>query len=49
MVVAVKRDEKFSEDLVALARAHAAWGDAGGWDAEVLWVYNERVPAWESR
>ena len=20
-----------------LARAHAAWGDAGGWDAEVLW------------
>jgi ATPase subunit of ABC transporter with duplicated ATPase domains len=21
----------------ALARAHAAWGDAGGWDAEVLW------------
>jgi ATPase subunit of ABC transporter with duplicated ATPase domains len=22
---------------LALARAHAAWGDAGGWDAEVLW------------
>jgi ATPase subunit of ABC transporter with duplicated ATPase domains len=22
---------------IALARAHAAWGDAGGWDAEVLW------------
>ncbi|MDQ1521455.1 MAG: hypothetical protein QOI55_2528, partial [Actinomycetota bacterium] len=22
---------------VALAGAHAAWGDAGGWDAEVLW------------
>jgi ATPase subunit of ABC transporter with duplicated ATPase domains len=22
---------------MALARAHAAWGDAGGWDAEVLW------------
>lgn len=21
----------------ALARAHTAWGDAGGWDAEVLW------------
>jgi ATPase subunit of ABC transporter with duplicated ATPase domains len=22
---------------MALARAHTAWGDAGGWDAEVLW------------
>ena len=22
---------------LALARAHTAWGDAGGWDAEVLW------------
>jgi len=22
---------------IALARAHTAWGDAGGWDAEVLW------------
>ena len=22
---------------MALARAHSAWGDAGGWDAEVLW------------
>ena len=22
---------------MALARAHAGWGDAGGWDAEVLW------------
>jgi ATPase subunit of ABC transporter with duplicated ATPase domains len=22
---------------LALARAHAEWGDAGGWDAEVLW------------
>ena len=22
---------------LALARAHAMWGDAGGWDAEVLW------------
>ncbi len=22
---------------LALARAHVAWGDAGGWDAEVLW------------
>jgi ATPase subunit of ABC transporter with duplicated ATPase domains len=22
---------------LALAGAHAAWGDAGGWDAEVLW------------
>jgi ATPase subunit of ABC transporter with duplicated ATPase domains len=22
---------------IALARAHAAWGEAGGWDAEVLW------------
>jgi ATPase subunit of ABC transporter with duplicated ATPase domains len=22
---------------LALAAAHAAWGDAGGWDAEVLW------------
>ena len=22
---------------MALARAHTGWGDAGGWDAEVLW------------
>jgi ATPase subunit of ABC transporter with duplicated ATPase domains len=22
---------------IALAQAHTAWGDAGGWDAEVLW------------
>ena len=22
---------------MALARAHSAWGDAGGWEAEVLW------------
>ena len=22
---------------MALAKAHAVWGDAGGWDAEVLW------------
>ncbi len=22
---------------MALGRAHAAWGDSGGWDAEVLW------------
>jgi ATPase subunit of ABC transporter with duplicated ATPase domains len=22
---------------LALAEAHAAWGDAGGWDAEILW------------
>ncbi|MFN2221013.1 MAG: hypothetical protein ACK2UH_00550 [Candidatus Promineifilaceae bacterium] len=24
------------------------YGIEGGWDVEVLWVYNERVPAWES-
>lgn len=27
---------------------NAFYGIQGGWDVEVLWVYNERVPAWES-
>ncbi|HSG16533.1 MAG TPA: hypothetical protein VLE70_09445 [Anaerolineae bacterium] len=27
---------------------NAFHGIEGGWDVEVLWVYNERVPAWES-
>lgn len=25
------------------------FGIKGGWEVEVLWVYNERVPAWESQ
>jgi ATPase subunit of ABC transporter with duplicated ATPase domains len=33
---ACERDPSERNGL-ALARAHAEWGDAGGWDAEVLW------------
>jgi hypothetical protein len=27
---------------------NAFHGIQGGWDVEILWVYNDRVPAWES-
>ena len=30
-------------------RDNAWWGLSGGWDVEVCWVYNERVPEWEVR
>ena len=30
-------DDPTERTGMALARAHTAWGDAGGWDAEVLW------------
>ncbi len=26
---------------------NAFYGITGGWEVEILWVYNERVPAWE--
>jgi hypothetical protein len=32
-------------DLITVANAW--WGLAGGFQVRVLWVYNERVPAWE--
>jgi ATPase subunit of ABC transporter with duplicated ATPase domains len=34
---AAAADEPGERTGMALARAHTAWGDAGGWDAEVLW------------
>ena len=39
--------------VIARARhavqANDWWGIEGGWEAEVCWVYNDRVPAWESQ
>jgi ATPase subunit of ABC transporter with duplicated ATPase domains len=34
---AAAHDDPGDRTGMALAAAHAAWGDAGGWDAEVLW------------
>jgi hypothetical protein len=37
----------FQDQYQVLENKH--YGIAGGWEAEVLWVYNERVPAWEQK
>jgi hypothetical protein len=29
--------------------ANPFWGIDGGWQVQILWVYNERVPEWESQ
>ena len=29
-------------------QANDWWGIDGGWDVEICWVYNERIPVWES-
>ncbi len=53
-VVAALRDAKRrGRGVVAATRLavepNAWWGLAGGWQATICWVYNERAPAWESR
>ena len=27
----------------------AWWGVEGGWEAQICWVYNDRVPEWEAQ
>jgi predicted acylesterase/phospholipase RssA len=37
----------FRDRYTVMGNAHH--GIQGGWEANILWVYNERVPAWEQR
>ena len=53
VVAALQAAKRRGRGVVAATRLavepNAWWGVAGGWEAEVCWVYNERAPAWEAR
>ena len=52
VVAALRAAQRRGRGVVAATRLavqpNAWWGVAGGWDATICWVYNERAPAWEA-
>ena len=48
------QEAKQNGGVVATTMTHRVqenswWGVSGGWDVQVCWVYNERVPEWEAQ